>query len=85
VYVPTFRRNILPPSSGWLCLIDVNAYDTLRKIPEDHHMRNIQRENFEAYKKLIFFNVQIIFVGILFDLEKKLCDRRIEFFVKFLI
>jgi hypothetical protein len=33
-------------------VFDVDAYDAWRKIPEDHHMPNTQRENLEAYNKI---------------------------------
>ena len=43
--------------SDSVCLIDVDAYATWRKIPEDHHMRDTQHEYLRAYKKIDFFNV----------------------------
>ena len=55
VYVSTFRRKVLPPSSGWLCSIDVDAYAKWCKIQEDYHMRNTQHENLKAHIKIDLF------------------------------
>jgi hypothetical protein len=53
--VLTSRRNVVPPSSGWFYLIDVDAYATWRKIKKDHQLCNNQRENLKAYNAIDLF------------------------------